>query len=72
MAQVVDTRNKHFVKVVTENATLGWLAFTAYIGAVVYFFSLDQTFWGFVLAVLKAIFWPGYLVFEALGALGAA
>ena len=70
MAKVINTEGK-FVKVVAENGTLGWLAFTAYIGAVVYFFHLDATFWGFVLALIKALFWPAFIVFEALGALGA-
>lgn len=64
------TGNEKIVKSATDQATLGWLAFTAYIGAVIYFFQLDQTFWGFVLAVLKAAVWPAYVVFEALGALG--
>lgn len=70
MAKVVDTQNARFIKVVTENGALGWIAFTAYLGAVVYFFSIDQTFWGFILALIKAIFWPAFMVFEALGALG--
>lgn len=70
MAKIVSTGNERFIKVVTENGTWGWILFTAYIGAVIYFFQLDPTFWGFVLAVIKAIFWPAYLVFEALGAMG--
>lgn len=71
MAKVIHA-NDRIIKVVTENGALGWIFFTAYIGAVVYFFSLDVTFWGFILALIKAIFWPAFLVFEALGALGVA
>ncbi|MGV9002284.1 MAG: hypothetical protein ACOH18_05020 [Candidatus Saccharimonadaceae bacterium] len=62
--------NQKVVKVVTESGPLGWLAFSAYLGAVVYFFSIDLTFWGFILALIKAAFWPAFIVFEVLGALG--
>ena len=34
------------------------------------FFLLDVSFWGFVLALIKAAFWPAYVVFEVLGGLG--
>lgn len=64
--------NQKVVKVVTDSGPLGWVVFCAYLGAVVYFFQLDPTFWGFILALIKAIFWPAFLVFEALGALGVA
>lgn len=60
----------NIIKVVNDNAPLGWILFTAYIGAVVYFFGLDPTFWGFILALIKAIFWPAFLVYEAMAALG--
>ncbi|MFZ1301890.1 MAG: hypothetical protein WAQ27_04950 [Candidatus Microsaccharimonas sp.] len=62
--------NEKIVKVVTDAAPWGWVLFTAYIGAVVYFFQLDQTFWGFILALIKAAFWPAYVLFEVLGSLG--
>lgn len=62
--------NQKVVKVVTDGGPLGGILFFAYLGAVVYFFQLDPTFWGFVLALIKAIFWPAFIVFEALGALG--
>ena len=69
MAKVIHA-NDRFVKVVTDSGPWGWIFFTAYIGAVVYFFMIDFTFWGFVLALIKAAFWPAFVVFEALGALG--
>jgi hypothetical protein len=68
----VTAANERMVKVVTDNGPLMWAFFVAYIGAVVYFFQFDQTFWGFVLALIKAAFWPAFVVFEALGALGVA
>lgn len=72
MAKVIHEHNGKMVKVVTAHGPWGWVLFTAYIGAVIYFFQLDMTFWGFVLALLKALFWPAYVLFEVLGALGVA
>ena len=69
MAKVINA-NDRFVKVVTDSGAWGWVFFTAYIGAVIYFFLLDFTFWGFILALIKAAFWPAFVVFEVLGALG--
>lgn len=71
MAKVVHVNDK-IIKVVTENGALGWIFFTAYIGAVVYFFQLDPTFWGFIIALIKAAFWPAFVLFEVLGSLGVA
>ena len=62
--------NDRIVKVVTDNGPVAWALFAAYLGAAVYFFQQNETFWGFVLALIKAIFWPAFLVFEALRALG--
>lgn len=64
--------NQKVVKVVTDSGPLGGVLFFAYLGALVYFFQLDPTFWGFILAVIKAFFWPAFIVFEALGGLGVS
>ena len=59
------------VKVVrSDQGQLALLLFTAYVGAVIYFFQQDLTVWGFIVALLKAIFWPAYVVFEALSGFG--
>ncbi len=58
------------VKVINENGPLGWVFFTAYIGAVVYFVQQDPGFWGFILALLKAAVWPAFVLFEVLHKLG--
>ncbi len=42
-----------------------------FIGAVIYFISSATSFWMGVIGFLKAIVWPAFLVYEALGALGA-
>ncbi len=64
--------NEKIVKVVSDTGPLGWVFFTAYIGAVVYFFQQDSTFWGFILALLKAAVWPAFVVFEALSGFGVS
>lgn len=40
------------------------------IGALVYFIQNADTFWIGALGILKAIVWPAFLIYEALGALG--
>ena len=63
------SKNDKAVKIINNHGPLGWVLFTAYIGAVVYFFHLSPTFWGFVLALLKAAVWPAYVLYEVLGLL---
>ncbi len=41
------------------------------VGALVYYISSAESFLMGLLGVLKAIFWPAFLVFEALQQLGA-
>ena len=36
------------------------------LGALVYFFQNAHTFSAFVIGFFKALFWPGFLVYEAL------
>jgi hypothetical protein len=40
-------------------------------GALVYFFQAAESFGEYALAILQTLFWPGFLVYEALKALGA-
>jgi len=42
-----------------------------FVGAVIYYISTATTFWIGVLGVLKALVWPGFIVFELLKFLGA-
>lgn len=37
-----------------------------FIGAAVFYFQQADTFWMFVLAIPKALIWPGIVVFELL------
>lgn len=40
-------------------------------GALVYFFEAADSFGEYAFAILQTLFWPGFLVYEALKALGA-
>ena len=58
------------VKITNEHGPSGFIFFVAYIGAVVYFFQQQPDFWGFILALLKAIVWPAFVLFNVLEVLG--
>lgn len=55
-----------FIKVTNQQGAGGFVFCMAYIGAVVYFFNQSPDFWGFVLALLKGIVWPAFLVYHGL------
>jgi hypothetical protein len=57
------------VKITHDHGPSGFVLFMAYIGAVVYFFNQQPDFWGFILALIKAIVWPAFLIFHGLQAL---
>ena len=42
-----------------------------FVGAVVYYIQMADGFWMGALGILKAFFWPAFLVFELLRSLGA-
>ncbi len=52
---------------------LGFYSVLAYIGAAIYFISqTNGGFWVVILALLKAIIWPVYAIYNVLRVLGAA
>ena len=55
-------------KNVTVKTSSG-LYFMGFIGAAIYYISTATDFWIGVVGVLKAIVWPAFLVYEALGKL---
>ncbi len=61
---------KNVVKVVNEGGPWGFVLFMAWIGALVYFVQQSEGFSGFILALLKSIVWPAYIVHAVLGLLG--
>jgi len=42
-----------------------------FIGAAIYYISTATSFWAGLLGIIKAIFWPGFLVYGSLKFLGA-
>lgn len=61
---------KNHAKVVADNGQFGFILFVAYIGAAVYFVQQANGFWEVILALLKAIVWPGFVLYHVLRALG--
>lgn len=62
---------KKTVKVVNQAGPFGFMFFLAYIGAAIYF--VQQTtggFWEVILALLKAVVWPVFVMYHVLRALG--
>jgi hypothetical protein len=58
------------VKITHEHGPTGFIFFLAYVGAVVYFFQQSPDFWGFILALIKAIVWPAFVSYNVLEVLG--
>lgn len=42
-----------------------------FVGAFIYYISTATTFWMGLLGIVKALFWPAFLVYELLVFLGA-
>lgn len=53
------------IKVINDHGPLGFVLFVAYIGAAVYFVQQSNGFWGFIWAFIKAMAWPGILIYQA-------
>lgn len=62
-----DKRAKNMVK--NGAGPLGFVFFTAWIGALVYFVQHSEGVGGFIVAVLKSFVWPAYVVHAVLGLL---
>ena len=45
----------------------GWAYCLGFLGALVYYLQQATGFWNGVLGVLKALFWPAFLVHKLLG-----
>jgi len=53
-------------KVVYNQGPTGFVFFVAFIGAAVYFVQQVNGFWEVILALLKAVVWPAFVVYHAL------
>jgi hypothetical protein len=55
------------VKIINKTSSpFGGAYLVTYVGAAVYFFHQTSGFWGMVWALVKALFWPGYIVYHIL------
>jgi hypothetical protein len=55
-----------------SDGSWGAFHFLSFIGAAIYFISISGGgFWAVILAVLKAMVWPAYVVYHVLVLLGA-
>lgn len=57
-------------KTIYKHAPSGYVMFTAYIGALVYFINHADGFWQVFFAFFQAAVWPGILLYHAFQALG--
>lgn len=68
---MTDQGSTKTVKIV-EQGPWGFFHFLAFIGAAIYFISISGGgFWAVILALLKAIVWPAYVIYHVLVLLGA-
>jgi hypothetical protein len=58
------------VKVINQGGPIGFTLFLCFIGAAVYFVQHSDGFGGFLLALLKAVVWPAFLIHRAFELLG--
>ena len=56
--------NKKTVSSASTSASAGGLYCIGFIGAAIYFIQTATSFWMGVVGILKALVWPGFLVYE--------
>lgn len=60
------SKNQSTTKVIAKDGPLGWVFFTAFVGAVIYFIQQAEGFWEVVLSFLQAAVWPAYVLHAVL------
>ena len=63
--------DKDTVKIINQHGATGFVMFVAFIGAFIYFLQNTHDFGDVIFAFLKAIVWPGFIVYHGLQLLGA-
>jgi hypothetical protein len=53
-------------KGMVDNGMLGGIYGMAFIGGAVYYIQHAETFWAGALGIIKALFWPGVLMYKVL------
>ncbi len=59
-----DKSDKTKWKIVKKGGEPGAIYGLGFVGAAVYYVQQATTFWGIVLGILKAFFWPAFLIFK--------
>lgn len=62
------SNNEKATKIINNHGPSGFVFFMAYIGAAVYFVQQSSGFWGFIWALIKAMAWPGIVLYNVLEA----
>ena len=61
---------KHMVKRenrMSYHKSCGGVYFIGFVGAAIYYIQQSTGFWSGFLGIIKALFWPAFLVFKLLG-----
>jgi len=59
------------VKIINQHGPMGFVMFVAFIGAFTYFSQHANNFGDVLFALVKALVWPGFVVYHGLQMLGA-
>lgn len=60
---------KNFIKVVKQESQLGFVYFLTFIGAAIYWVQQASGFGEFLVAIMKAVVWPAFVMHRILGLL---
>jgi len=63
--------DKRSAETINRHAPAGFVMFVGFVGALLYFLRHANDFGDVLLALVKAIFWPGIVVYHVLQTLGA-
>jgi hypothetical protein len=72
LAGRMDGERPHYTRIkVINKGGAGALYGLGFLGAVVYYLQVATSFWMGLLGIVKALFWPAFLVYEVLKSLHA-
>lgn len=63
-------KDNRTIKVINDSGPVGFALFLGFVGALIYFVNMADGFWGVILAFLKAIVWPAFVVYYGMQGLG--
>lgn len=63
--------DKHSTQIINQHGPLGSVMFVAFVGAFVYFLQHASNFGDVLFAFIKALVWPGIVIYHVLQNIGA-